>query len=125
MSPPQSLKKKPKGPLFYLFGTSLGQILMLFVWGTMIVLGGSIALMTTRPDFATSMPPGKHDEEGLYNYQSFGQCFWFAWGMLMPLPAAALAPNENDYTKFVAVFFSLLGFMFNLTCLGVVVDHLR
>jgi len=82
-------------------------------------------LQTTRPDFATADPPGEHDEEHLYNYESFTQCIWFAWGMLMPLPASALAANENDYTKLVAVVFSLLGFLFNLCCLGVVVDRLR
>ena len=117
--------KKPKGLLYYLFGTSCGQMLMLFVWGTIIVVGGALCLQTTRPDFATADPPGEHDEEHLYNYESFTQCIWFAWGMLMPLPASALAANENDYTKLVAVVFSLLGFLFNLCCLGVVVDRLR
>jgi len=100
-------------------------MLMLFVWGTIIVVGGALCLQTTRPDFATADPPGEHDEEHLYNYESFTQCIWFAWGMLMPLPASALAANENDYTKLVAVVFSLLGFLFNLCCLGVVVDRLR
>ena len=121
----KSKPKKPKGLLYFLFGTSCGQLMMLGVWGAIIVIGGALALATTRPKYATSHPPGLHDEDHLYNYQSFTQCIWFAWGMLMPLPASSLAPNETGYTKFVAVFFSLLGFLYNLCCLGVVVDRLR
>ena len=119
------VKKKPKGLLYFLFGTSCGQLMMLGVWGGLIVISGAFTLMTTRPRHATADPPWNHDEDHLFNYQSFGQCVWFAWGMLMPLPASALAPNENLYTKSVAIWFSLLGYLFNLCCLGVVVDRLR
>ena len=56
-------QKKPKGLLFYLFGTSIGQMFLLVIGGSLIVLGGAVALGTTRPDYATSDPPGEHDEE--------------------------------------------------------------
>jgi hypothetical protein len=63
VSPQKRRQKKPKGLLFCLFGTSIGQMFLLVIGGSLIVLGGAVALGTTRPDYATSDPPGEHDEE--------------------------------------------------------------
>ena len=58
---------------FFLFGTARGQLVFLMAVAVLIVVGGAMALMSTRPLYATTDP----DQDGIFNPHSFTQCIWF------------------------------------------------
>ena len=106
----------------FLLGTSYGHTLIFcFFAGVLIVTGAGAWMLTGDCDDATR--EGCH---GLADPSSFYQSSFFSWGLFFdPGTQTGLPPDAPPAAKFVAIFFSVGGFIFNLVMLGLVVEVLR
>jgi len=96
----------------WFLGTSEGQWTALLLIASLQILLGSAAWSFT----------GGNADAG----SDFKQSLWISWGLFFdPGTQTGLAATEEHRFKIVAVVFSLAGFLFNLTVLGLVVDLIR
>ena len=101
-------------PSAFFFGTFEGQMTGMAVLSLVTVLFGAVVLMLGS------------DGKGYYNSGFFWEAWWFSWTLFIdPGTQTGLASDETHDLKGIAVLLSLLGFVFNLTILGLVVDNIR
>jgi len=100
-------------PTDWLLGTSQGQGLFLLMVASCLISSGIVAWMATG---------GSTDVADT----SFKQSFWISWGLFFdPGTQTGIAADDRWRVKFVAMAFSLAGFIFNLAFLGLIVDVVR
>ena len=65
--------------------------------------------------------------DGTAEYKNdFEQSIWFSWGIFFdPGTQTGLASDAHIKVQAVAIFFSIVGFVFNLVMLGLIVDSVR
>jgi len=101
-------------PMDRLLGTTSGQLFLLTTGAIAVVFVGSLSWMF--------LSGGGND---MYN-TSFGQSLWFGWGMFFdPGTQMGFEAVERPWLKVLAVFFSVVGFVYNLIFLGYIVELSR
>jgi len=95
-----------------MLGTSAGHYFLLLILASALVCGGAAAWMAAG---------GTADYE-----DEWSQAIWLSWGVFFdPGTQTGLSATEKVGPQVVAVIFSILGFVFNLTVLGTVVEGAR
>ena len=104
-SPELTLKAARWNPVDFLLGTRQGQLVFLEAIAGLLLLSGAAVWIATGGDETYDT--------------TFAQGMWFSWGMFFdPGTEMGFAASSEHKVKFVAVFFSICGFLFNLTLLG-------
>lgn len=95
-----------------MLGTTEGQWFSLILIGLVLVVTGTLAWIAV----------GGNDDVKPTIFESS----WLSWGLFFdPGTQTGIAADEPFKIKFVALFFSVLGFIFNLATLGLIVDMVR
>lgn len=101
-------------PMDRLLGTISGQLFFLITVGVAVIFAGSASWKFLSGG-----------GNATYN-TSWGQSLWFSWGMFFdPGTQMGFEAEERNWLKALAVFFSVLGFVYNLIFLGYIVELSR
>eukprot|EP00416_Gambierdiscus_australes_P044829 CAMPEP_0171095360 /NCGR_PEP_ID=MMETSP0766_2-20121228/43125_1 /TAXON_ID=439317 /ORGANISM="Gambierdiscus australes, Strain CAWD 149" /LENGTH=803 /DNA_ID=CAMNT_0011554157 /DNA_START=48 /DNA_END=2456 /DNA_ORIENTATION=+ len=96
----------------WFLGTNQGQLTLLGVVAAILIIAGTCVWAVFG---------GNEDYD-----DSWAQSLWFSWGMFFdPGTEMGMRATEGISHKWVAVIFSIFGFLFNLTFLGTVVDLVK
>mmetsp|Transcript_22240 Transcript_22240/g.48524 ORF Transcript_22240/g.48524 Transcript_22240/m.48524 type:complete len:285 (+) Transcript_22240:199-1053(+) len=103
-------------PTSFLFGTNRGNAVLLAIGASVLICGGAISWALA----------GECEPDCGYD-NTAKQSFWLSWGIFFdPGTHTGLeAKQDNPAKLFVAVVFSVFGFIFNLAVLGIVVEFMR